>query len=67
MLIERRRSKTNIEIDQKDDEGRTPFHLAVMANRYDFVSYLLKNGAHLEVRDIFFIVNPLMFLSFLFI
>ncbi len=53
ILIERPWYETSIQIDHEDEEGRTPLHLAVMANRYSFVSYLLKNDARLEVRNFF--------------
>ncbi|CAF1485605.1 unnamed protein product [Rotaria sordida] len=41
---------TNSKIDHEDDEGRTPLHLAVMANRRLLVSDLLNNGAHIEAK-----------------
>jgi ankyrin repeat protein len=53
MLIERTWFETHRQIDHEDDEGRTPLHLAVMANRYPFVSYLLSKNAHIEVRNIY--------------
>ncbi|UJR12614.1 hypothetical protein I4U23_016789 [Adineta vaga] len=45
-----RRFKPNFQIDQVDDEGRTPLHLAVIANRCNFASYLLENGANIKAR-----------------
>jgi len=52
-LIDRYWFETSIQIDHEDEEGRTPLHLAVMTNRHSFVSYLLENGARLDVRHFF--------------
>ncbi len=50
ILFDRYWFETGLDIDHEDDEGRTPLHLAAMANRYSFVQFLLKNRAKLEVR-----------------
>ncbi|CAF0943740.1 unnamed protein product [Didymodactylos carnosus] len=41
-------------INQADDEGRTPLHLAVMRNRYSFVEYLIKKHASLLANILHF-------------
>ncbi len=71
MLIERTWFGTRIQIDHEDDEGRTPLHLAVMANRYAFVCYLLSEAnAHIGVRNIYlflFLIHSCFFFFILFI
>lgn len=63
ILIERHWYETSIYINHEDEEGRTPLHLAVMANRYSFVSYLLKTGARIDVKN-FFIFHLSILFSF---
>lgn len=37
------------DIEDRDDEGRTPLHLAVQCNRYHYAQELIKRGADIMV------------------
>jgi ankyrin repeat protein len=37
-------------INEQDNEGRTPLHLAVQANRYNYARVLIDRGADMMVR-----------------
>jgi len=43
-------TKRGADINQADDENRTPLHVAVRENRLPFVKYLLYKGANIYVR-----------------
>lgn len=38
------------DINDQDDENRTPLHLAAQANHYDFASALIERGANIMVK-----------------
>ena len=38
-------------VNEKDEEGRTPLHLAVLKKDREIVEYLLRNGANPNARD----------------
>jgi len=43
--------KKGIGIELRDDQGRTPFHVAAENNRADFVQFLLEQGASINAQD----------------
>jgi len=45
--------KTQAELEVKDNEGRTPLHLAIIHNRVSIVEYLCAQNAGLDVIDDF--------------
>ncbi|CAF1466942.1 unnamed protein product [Adineta ricciae] len=50
ILVDSTRFDQKIDINHQDDEGRTPLHLAVMANRLAFVEYLLERKSRVEIK-----------------
>jgi ankyrin repeat protein len=42
--------KRQPDINDRDNEGRTPLHLAVLANRYNYARELIVRGADIMVR-----------------
>ncbi len=41
------------DINDRDDEGRTPLHLAVQTNRYNYAAELIARGADIMVRAVY--------------
>jgi ankyrin repeat protein len=40
-----------VELDVRDNEGKTPFHLAVASGNINIVRLLIENGVELNVKD----------------
>lgn len=46
MLLER-----NVDVDHRNNAGKSPLHVACLKNQIDIVKYLLIKGANINVRD----------------
>jgi ankyrin repeat protein len=49
-VIVQRMLELGAHVNDRDDEGHTPLHLAVKANRYNYVKELINRGADIMVR-----------------
>lgn len=41
------------DINDRDDEGRTPLHMAVQANLYNYATELIARGADIMVKVLY--------------
>ena len=53
------------DINDRDDENRTPLHLAVQANRYKFAKELIIRGADMMVKIATSFIHSFIFKQFL--
>jgi ankyrin repeat protein len=51
LLLEYGRHCVQFNVNEKDDDGRTPLHLTAFNKQYEFMKLLLENGADVNAKD----------------